>query len=361
MSNKKPMRRVKVFIVETKLWLVDKNVDNLKSYPQITQPADKLRNNEVIAFPTETVYGLGANAQSDEAVRKIFKAKGRPSDNPLIVHIASIEQLEDIAAVIPQKAKDLMNYFWPGPLTIIFEKKPDVLSNLVTAGLNTVGVRMPDHPVALSLISASGLPIAAPSANTSGKPSPTTAGHVHDDLNGRIAGIVDGGPTGVGVESTVIDCTESIPVIFRPGGITREEIESVIGPVTQDAALKKSSAVPKSPGMKYTHYAPKAPLVLVKGDQAFLQKLINEKRAAGMKVAVLAAKEHDQAYDADWILCPGSLADLKTVAAGLYDTLRAFDELDVDFILSESFPDAGIGEAIMNRLVKAAGHQIISE
>lgn len=347
--------------METKVWLVDKNVDNLQSYPQIIQSAELLEANQVVAFPTETVYGLGANAKSDEAVRKVFEAKGRPSDNPLIVHIASEEQLIEIVEEIPERARKLMAEFWPGPLTLIMKKKPGMLSNLVTAGLDTVAVRMPDHPIALGLISASGLPIAAPSANTSGKPSPTSAKHVADDLVGRIAGIVDGGATGVGVESTVLDCTVEVPVILRPGGITFEQIEAVIGTVRQDVALKHKDAAPKAPGMKYTHYAPKAPLYLVKGNQAFLQHLVNEKRDDGLKVGIISAYEHQQEYEADYVLAPGSLGDLQTVAAGLYDTLRQFDELDTDIIFSEMFPESGIGVAVMNRLVKAAGHQIIEE
>ena len=347
--------------METKVWLVDKNVDNLQSYPQIIQSAELLEAKQVVAFPTETVYGLGANAKSDEAVKKVFEAKGRPSDNPLIVHIASEKQLNEIVVEVPEQARKLMAEFWPGPLTLIMKIKPGILSNLVTAGLETVAIRMPNHPIALALIKASGLPIAAPSANTSGKPSPTTAKHVKDDLVGRIAGIVDGGATGVGVESTVLDCTVEIPVILRPGGITLEQIEAVIGTVRHDVALKSKDAAPKAPGMKYTHYAPKAPLYLVKGNQPFLQRLVDEKRKDGMKVGVICATEHQPEYKADYVIAPGSLADLHTVAAGLYDTLRQFDALDTDIIFSEMFPESGIGVAIMNRLVKAAGHQIIEE
>ena len=345
--------------METKIWLVDKNVDNLQSYPQITQAADKLASNEVVAFPTETVYGLGANAKSDEAVKKIYEAKGRPSDNPLIVHIAKQEQVTDIIEEIPDQAKKLMKAFWPGPLTIIMKYRPGSLSNIVTAGLDTVAIRMPNHPVALALIEESGLPIAAPSANTSGKPSPTTARHVQDDLMGRIAGIVDGGATGVGVESTVVDCSVEVPVILRPGGVTLEQLQSVIGTVRQDVALKNKEAAPKAPGMKYTHYAPQSPLYLVKGNQEFLQKLVNDKKAEGLKVGIIAPLEHQRDYQADFVLVPGALSDLSTVAAGLYDTLRKFDELKPDIIFSEMFPESGIGVAIMNRLIKAAGHRVI--
>ncbi|MFD0050843.1 L-threonylcarbamoyladenylate synthase [Actinomycetes bacterium NPDC127524] len=347
--------------MKTNIWTVDNNVDKSDSYPQLKDAAVLLQKNEVVAFPTETVYGLGANAKSDEAVKKVFLAKGRPSDNPLIVHIASKEQLGEIVASVPETAKTLMNKFWPGPLTIILEKRQGVLSEIVTAGLDTVGVRMPDHPVALSLIAKSGLPIAAPSANTSGKPSPTSAVHVESDLTGKIAGIVDGGPTGVGVESTVIDCTLDIPVILRPGGITKDEIEETIGTVILDSSLKDAEAAPKAPGMKYTHYAPKAPLELVKGDMEFLQNIADRKQSEGLKVGIIAAAEHVGYYHADYILSPGKLADLRTVAQGLYDTLRKFDELDADIILSEVFPEQGIGEAVMNRLYKAAGHHVISQ
>ncbi|XHU85044.1 threonylcarbamoyl-AMP synthase [Peribacillus muralis] len=350
-----------MFKMNTKVWVVDKNVDNLQSYPQITESAELLKADQVVAFPTETVYGLGANAKSDEAVKKVFEAKGRPSDNPLIVHIASEDQLVEIVEDISKQARRLMAEFWPGPLTLIMKRKPGKLSNIVTAGLDTVAVRMPDHQVALGIIRASDLPIAAPSANTSGKPSPTSAKHVEDDLFGRIAGIVDGGATGVGVESTVLDCTVEVPVILRPGGVTLEQLKAVIGDVQQDVALKNQDTAPKAPGMKYTHYAPKAPLYLVKGHPAFLQRLVDEKRRDGLKVGVISALEHEAEYAADYVVAPGSLADLHTVAAGLYDALRQFDELDVDIIFSESFPESGIGAAVMNRLEKAAGHQIIDE
>lgn len=238
----------------------------------------------MVAFPTETVYGLGANALSDEAVNKIYEAKGRPSDNPLIVHISKMEDVDKYVEEIPEQAKKLMNAFWPGPLTVILKVKQGILSNKVTAGLPTVGIRMPNHPVALALIEASGLPIAAPSANLSGKPSPTKFQHVYKDLNGKISGIVDGGETGVGVESTVIDCTEPIPVILRPGGTTREEIEGIIGSVGMDRQVKEEVEKPKSPGMKYTHYAPAAPMYLVDGSSAFYKKrwILCEKSANGL-------------------------------------------------------------------------------
>ena len=335
-------------------------MDDLSTYPQIMEAASYLKRDELVAFPTETVYGLGANAMSTSAVENIFIAKGRPSDNPLIVHIAMKEQLHDVACDIPSVAYTLMDHFWPGPLTLVLPKK-DAVSPRVTAGLNTVAVRMPNHPIALALIQASGLPIAAPSANRSGRPSPTTAKHVLDDLDGRIAAVVDGGATGVGVESTVIDCTSAIPTILRPGGVTKEEIERVIGAVDIDRALVEKEAVPKSPGMKYTHYAPKAPLVVVYGSPSFLQQVVNEKRASGFTVGVLTTEERRDTYEADIVIACGRRSDLRTVAKQLYDALRTFDETHVHFIYSEAFPNEGIGVAIMNRLLKAAGYQQMME
>ncbi|MEI2666731.1 L-threonylcarbamoyladenylate synthase [Rossellomorea sp. LJF3] len=342
-----------------KHWIVESDVDKNKSYPQIVDAAKILQQDEVVAFPTETVYGLGANATSDTAVEKIFKAKGRPSDNPLIVHISNKEQLEGLVKEIPLDAAKLIDAYWPGPLTIIFKNKENVFSGRVTAGLDTVGIRMPDHPVALSIIEAAGLPIAAPSANRSGKPSPTTAQHVIDDLEGRIAGVVDGGETGVGVESTVVDCTGEIPVILRPGGITKEQLEEVVGKVEVDPSLKEGKGAPKSPGMKYTHYAPDAPVYLVDGTREDVQRLVDEKKGEGLKVGVLTTEEQMDWYQADLILSAGRRDDLTTVAQHLYDTLRAFNRSNVDIIFAEMFPEEGVGLAIMNRLQKAAGYRVI--
>jgi L-threonylcarbamoyladenylate synthase len=347
--------------MNTNLWTVDDLTDLSTSYPQIAQAAKMLKESEVVAFPTETVYGLGANACSDEAVRKIFEAKGRPSDNPLIVHIASQEKLNDIVQDIPDYANQLIKEFWPGPLTLVLRKKGEQLSDFVTAGLDTVGVRMPDHPIALALIKEADVPVAAPSANRSGKPSPTQASHVYHDLKGRISGIVDGGPTGVGVESTVVDCTSTIPTILRPGGITKEQLEAVVGEVGVDQALLEEGHAPKSPGMKYTHYAPNAPVIVVDGSRPFLQTLINQYEKDGKKVGVLTTEEGKTELHAAKVIACGTRENLQTVAANLYDVLRKFDQEDVDLILSESFPQAGVGEAIMNRLLKAAGNQVIVE
>lgn len=347
--------------MNTKVWKVDKYVDNLENNPQVVDAANFLRDNEVVALPTETVYGLGGNAESDTAVAKIFAAKGRPNDNPLIIHIAEKRQLSTFVAEVPDKADVLMEAFWPGPLTIIFKKKEGVLAESATAGLATVAVRMPDHPVALALLKSCGLPIAAPSANSSGKPSPTNAQHVLDDLNGKIAGVIDGGATGIGVESTVIDCTEAIPVILRPGGVTREQLEVVIGEVRVDAALTDEAARPKAPGMKYQHYAPNAPLFMVSGTTKFLQSLVEEKRLEGLRVGVLTTEENADLFEADVVLACGMRAKLETVAAALYDTLRRFNLEQVDVIFSEVFPNEGVGNAIMNRLQKAAGNKLIAE
>ncbi|MBJ8051781.1 MULTISPECIES: L-threonylcarbamoyladenylate synthase [Bacillus cereus group] len=346
--------------MHTNMWIVDNVVERKKYYPQLKEAARLLRENEAVAFPTETVYGLGANAMDDEAIAKIFEAKGRPSDNPLIVHIGTKSQLDGIVREIPPVAEKLMEHFWPGPLTIILPRKKGI-SERVTAGLNTVGVRMPDHPVALALIEEANVPVAAPSANRSGRPSPTLASHVYEDLNGKIAGIVDGGATGVGVESTVIDCTSEVPTILRPGGITKEQLEAVIGNVSLDPALKDEKEKPKSPGMKYTHYAPKAPLSIVEGSREFIQRIVDEKKKEGFKVGVLTTEEYQRVYRADVVLSCGVRSDLASVATKLYDVLRTFDASEVDVIFSESFPNEGIGNAIMNRLTKAAGHHIITE
>ncbi|WP_335871466.1 L-threonylcarbamoyladenylate synthase [Bacillus sp. 2205SS5-2] len=342
--------------MNTKRWNVDTFVDKFIFYPQIVEAAQILRENDVVAFPTETVYGLGANALNNEAVSKIFTAKGRPNDNPLIVHIAKREQLDELVKQVPFAAEKLIEAFWPGPLAIILPVKAGVLSEKVTAGLETVAVRMPDHPIALSLIEAADVPVAAPSANSSGKPSPTTAQHVLDDLFGKIAGVVDGGETGVGVESTVVDCTTDIPTVLRPGGITMEQLEEVVGEITVDPSLQEGKGTPKSPGMKYTHYAPDAPLLLFEGDQEALQQAVNDLRAQGKKVGVLGTEETTETLEGAFGISCGNRSNPQTVAQKLYHTLRLFNEVDVDIILAEVFSKEGVGLAIMNRLEKAAGY-----
>lgn len=329
-----------------------------------------LEKGGLVAFPTETVYGLGGNALDANASRKIYAAKGRPSDNPLIVHIADEKELFDIARDVPENAKKLMKAFWPGPLTMIFRKKEGIPYE-TTGGLETVAVRMPDHKVALEMIKAAGVPIAAPSANTSGRPSPTKAAHVIEDLYGRIEMILDGGSVGIGIESTILDMTASPPMILRPGFITKSMLKSVIGEVTEDKVVSAKSIntvteggyKPKAPGMKYRHYAPKAELTMYEGDIDEVIKKINEvsdkASKAGKKVGIIATEETKDKYIGDYIVSIGTRADEESIARGLYDVLRGFDDTDVDIILSETFYDDEFGLSIMNRMIKAAGYKIV--
>ena len=318
----------------------------------------------LVAFPTETVYGLGANALDEKAAAKIYAAKGRPSDNPLIVHIARMEDLPAVASEIPEKAKMLAEHFWPGPLTMIF-KKTEKVPYGTTGGLDTVAVRMPVHPVALQVIAAGGGFIAAPSANTSGKPSPTTAAHVAADMDGRIDMVLDGGAAGIGLESTIVDMSEETPVILRPGYINQAMLEQVIGEVRMDQALiqENSKVRPKAPGMKYKHYAPKADLKIVEGTQeavvAEINRRICEQAAKGEKTGVIATEETKDLYKGGLVKSIGRRSDEEAIARHLYSVLREFDESEVTQIYSEAFDTPNMGQAIMNRLVKAAGHQII--
>jgi L-threonylcarbamoyladenylate synthase len=336
--------------METKFWKPSQPLANNSS---IEEAAQLLRNQHVVAFPTETVYGLGADATNEEAVHRIFQAKGRPSDNPLIVHVADIKQVEELAQNIPERAYQLMEAFWPGPLTLVLESNGAAARN-VTAGLSTIGIRMPDHPLALALLRTAGKPLAAPSANRSGRPSPTEANHVWQDLNGRVAGILDGGATGVGVESTVLDCTSQPPVILRPGGVTKEDLEKILSKVDMDDALKDGQRQPKSPGMKYTHYAPEAPLWLIKGSDDFFKEQLHQLAGEGQRVGVIASMELAKQLDHELVIACGSRDRLNEVAGRLYAALREFKKADVDVILCESFKETGVGAAIMNRLTKAA-------
>lgn len=346
-------------MVETKQWQVNKSIDNLKNHPDILGAAALLRENEVIAFPTETVYGLGGSAYSDVAIQKIFDAKGRPADNPLIVHVATMSQLNDLCSDVNDQVEQLIHAFWPGPLTLVLPNNGQV-SKKVTAGLPTVAIRMPQDPIAIALIEAAGLPLAAPSANRSGRPSPTTAGHVIHDLKGRIAGVIDGGSTGVGVESTVVDCTAEPITILRPGGITKEQLMEVVGDVAEDPALAQANKAPKSPGMKYQHYAPKAPLNIVSGEVDRISQFVREAKQENKRVGVLTTEENVNGYaDADVTIACGRRDDPESVARHLYQVLREFDAANVDIIFSENFANKGIGVAIMNRLSKAAGGRIL--
>lgn len=322
-----------------------------------------------VAFPTETVYGLGADARNTEAVENIFRAKGRPSDNPLIVHISDPSQLESIVVRVNEVERRLMETFWPGPLTLVLPVKPGAVSTRVTAGLDTVAVRMPAHPAALALIEAAGCPLAAPSANRSGRPSPTLAAHVLEDLSGAIDGVLDGGPAGVGVESTVVQAGQDGAVtVLRPGGVTEEQLAAVTASVRRDPALMRAghadSPAPRSPGMKYTHYAPKGALCVVQGRtaeavSALIQAELDAAAARGEKTGVLSFDEHIGQYRADVAFSLGSLAAPEEAARRLYAGLRRFDEEDATFLLAEACPEEGLGAAVMNRLLKAAGHHVL--
>ena len=323
-----------------------------------------LKSGALVAFPTETVYGLGANALDEKASAKIYAAKGRPSDNPLIIHIADMEKLAYITAEIPTAAIKLAEKFWPGPLTMVL-KKSDVVPLGTTGGLNTVAVRMPSHPIALEMIRAGGGYIAAPSANTSGRPSPTLASHVADDMDGIIPMILDGGAVGIGIESTIVDLTEEIPTILRPGFITKEMLEEVVGEVQIDKGLEADAKTPpKAPGMKYRHYAPKAELLIVEGaEDAVIKKinaLVKEKEAQGIVAGVIGTEETVSKYQAGIVKSMGTRTDEISISSHLYGILREFDESDAEVIYSESFEEGAMGSAIMNRLLKAAGHKIIS-
>lgn len=335
--------------MRTNEWILH---DEMKQQDKSLQMiAATLRAGEVVAFPTETVYGLGANATNEAAVSKVFKAKGRPQDNPLIAHVATKEALNQLVRPYHSYVDQLIAAFSPGPMTYILPSN-GVCAENVTAGLDTVGVRIPDHPVAQSILQTCGFPIAAPSANTSGRPSPTTAAHVKEDLHGKIAGIVDGGHTGVGMESTIVDCTGDIPVILRPGGVTKEQIRALIGDVIDHAEKETESDRPQAPGMKYTHYAPAVPLVLVKGDARALEAAVHTYKKAGKRVGVLARTSLEAQIEADRFVPLGEA--FGEMATRLYSSLRSFKKEEVDVIVCESFHRKELGAAIMNRLEKAA-------
>ena len=342
-----------------------KKITNVKLDNDAVREAGKiLKEGGLVAFPTETVYGLGADALNARAAEKIYAAKGRPSDNPLIIHIAHMDALGRIVSDIPEQAHALPGAFWPGPITMIFNKAECVPYG-TTGGLDTVAVRMPDHETARAVIDAGGGYIAAPSANTSGRPSPTMAEHVREDLEGKIDMIVDGGPVEIGVESTILDLTVTPPMILRPGAVTKEMLEGILGEVAEDKALlgADSKEAPKAPGMKYRHYAPKAKLSVVEGQTEQVIREINrlsrEKEEEGSRVGIIGTEETAGRYDCGLVKCIGTRQDEATVASRLYAILREFDGEDVEYIFSESFSGDGIGSAVMNRLLKAAGHHVI--
>ncbi|WP_276353456.1 L-threonylcarbamoyladenylate synthase [Cohnella caldifontis] len=345
----------------------------------LQEAAAALAAGGVVAFPTETVYGLGADARNTAAVRRIFEAKGRPADNPLIVHVASEESLPALTERVNEIERRLIAAFWPGPLTLVLPVKPGAVSPLVTAGLDTVGIRMPDHDTALRLIAESGCPLAAPSANRSGRPSPTTAGHVLEDLEGRIDGVVDGGSTGVGLESTVVRVLGNTVHILRPGGVTPERLQAAAGPSVRvegtaspagggaPAPATQDDDRPRSPGVKYTHYAPRGEMLLIAGDEP--ERLVEavrlrsaEARRQGRRVGILSCSEHVSRYEgaADEVFDCGPRFSPEVAARRLYAILRECDRLGLATILAESFPEAGIGAALMNRMRKAAGGREIT-
>ena len=345
--------------------IVNLDTDDLKE-GCFKEACEILKAGGLVAFPTETVYGLGANALDDNASIKIYKAKGRPSDNPLIVHISKVKDIEILAQDIPEKAYQLAEVFWPGPLTIILKKKACVPYQ-TTGGLDTVAIRLPANQIARNLIAQSGIYIAAPSANLSGKPSPTTAKHVIQDMNGKIDMVIDGGNATLGLESTIVDLSGMTPMILRPGCITKSMIENVIGSIEYDPVILQKepdlNLAPKAPGMKYRHYAPEGKLTIYEGDINKVVEAINlkakEKSESGNSVGVIATEETKAFYHYGTVKAIGSRKDEASIAAGLYGILREFDESHTEYIYSESFADNSLGQAIMNRLLKAAGYHVI--
>lgn len=341
------------------------NPDNFKK-EELQEACGILKNGGLVAFPTETVYGLGGDALNPLASSKIYKAKGRPSDNPLIVHIADIGDLYEIADNITRTGIKLAETFWPGPLTLVFKKK-DKVPLSTTGGLGTVAVRMPADAIARELIRQSGVYIAAPSANISGRPSPTKAEHVIEDLDGRIDMVIDGGSTGIGIESSIIDVSGKEPVILRPGYITKDMARKAVGSISTDPAIESripaDNITAKAPGMKYRHYAPKGEMVIVEGSTGrVIEKiniLVSEKEKKGFKTAVIATDETKDKYRCRIVRSIGSRKNEASIAAGLYDILREMDYLEAQYIYSESFDNDILGGAVMNRMMKAAAYHIV--
>lgn len=345
--------------------------DLQKDREYICRAGEIIRNGGLVGFPTETVYGLGADALNAAAAAKIYEAKGRPSDNPLIVHISKISMLDSLVKEIPDKAKILMNQFWPGPMTLIFEKKA-IVPKGTTGGLDTVAIRMPDNDIARALIDAAGTGIAAPSGNLSGKPSPTMAEHMVDDMEGRIDMIIDGGMVGMGLESTIVDMTCDPPMILRPGFVTKEMLEKVIGTVEYDSAIfeKPGEDVhPKAPGMKYRHYAPSGDFTMYQGEEkAVAEEIVRQamvRQKQGYKVGVITTNRHRELYsklaeENIEVVAIGDEERPETIANNLYKVLRDFDKNNTEYIYGETFEEKNLGQAIMNRLTKAAGYNIVS-
>ena len=350
--------------MDTIIHQISDNENDINDIEALKKAGEIIREGGLVAFPTETVYGLGADALNPEASKKIYAAKGRPSDNPLIVHIAKPEDLEQVAKNISKKARMLASKFWPGPLTMIFEKA-DCVPKETTGGLDTVAVRLPLDKIARDFIETSNRYIAAPSANISGRPSPTAMEYVVEDMNGRIDMIIGGGDSVIGLESTIIDMTADTPMILRPGYITKEMIEECIGETAVDQTIlsSESGVAPKAPGMKYRHYAPKAELIIVEGDSQkvvdYINKQIEKNKALGRSVGIICTDETKQCFEADSIKSVGKRQSSEDIARNLFRVLREFDNEKIDIIYSESFSKEGVGMAIMNRLRKAAGQTII--
>ena len=332
---------------------------------ELAEAAEILRNGGLVAIPTETVYGLGANALDESASKKIYEAKGRPSDNPLIAHISCMDELSALVSEIPEAGRKLAEKYWPGPLTMVFPKK-EIVPYGTTGGLETVAIRMPSDPVANRLIKLAGVPVAAPSANTSGRPSPTKAEHVVEDMNGKIEMIIDSGEVGIGVESTIVDVSGKVPMLLRPGAITMEMLRETLGEVEIDPAILgplSADVKPKAPGMKYRHYAPQAEMTLVEGEMEHVVEFINQEAKlaleAGLKVGIICTEESRESYQCGMLKVIGSRENEESVAHNLFAVLREFDDQKVDCIFSESFSKDRLGQAIMNRLCKAAGYHIV--
>ena len=329
---------------------------------EIKKMAEILKKGETVIFPTETVYGLGANALDGEAAKKIYEAKGRPSDNPLIVHIAHKNEIENITEGVTEKARMVIDKFWPGPITVILNKK-NIIPDVTSGGLDTVAVRMPSNKIANALIDAAGIPIAAPSANISGRPSPTRAEHVYNEMNGRVSGIIMGGDCNFGLESTVVDFTGEFPMILRPGSITREMLQEVVGSVDLDPSLEKKedNIKAKAPGMKYKHYSPKADVYIIRGEKKNTAEKMNELSKAnsekGIKTGIICMSDIAEKVGADEIIDLGDTYE--KVGANLFDALIQMDERGADVVYSEAFSTEGVGQAIMNRLLKSAAYKII--
>ncbi|MCK9443990.1 MAG: L-threonylcarbamoyladenylate synthase [Tissierellaceae bacterium] len=347
--------------METRIVKIDENhIDK----GLMEEAVEIIKNGGLVAFPTETVYGLGANGLNEEAVRKIFQAKGRPQDNPLILHVHSTQQVKELVVEIPEIARICMEKFWPGPITFLL-KRSQIVPDIITAGLDTVAIRMPENKIALELIRMANTPIAAPSANISGRPSPTSANHVIDDLMGKVHMIIDGGKTGVGLESTVLDLSGDLPMILRPGGVTKEELSQIIPNIAIDSSIMREGEgiVPKSPGQKYRHYAPKAEMIVYNGEIHSIVEAIrdNTKRykEIGKSVGIICTDETKGLYTHGYIISMGSRKNKETIARNLFNILRTLDGKEIDIILAEGVELSDLGIAIMNRMMKAASGNVI--